>query len=56
MAKKDHTVMFMRSNKFKIVETFPHDGYIDINRHTPQETAGFILERVRLNDLDAEQD
>lgn len=52
MAKNDHAVMFLRSDKAEVAGTFPHDGYIDINPHSPLEVAGFILERVRLNDLD----
>jgi len=52
MAKKDHAVMFMRSDDAEIPGVFPHDGYIDINRHTESEAASLILERVRLNDLD----
>lgn len=53
MSKKDHAVMFMRSDNAEIPGVFPHDGYIDTNRHTPLEAASLILERVRLNDLDA---
>jgi hypothetical protein len=52
MAKKDHAVMFMRSDNAEIPGVFPHDGYIDTNRHTELEAASLILERVRLNDLD----
>jgi hypothetical protein len=52
IGKNDHAVMFMRSDDAVIPGVFPHDGYIDINRHTEKEVASLILERVRLNDLD----
>jgi hypothetical protein len=53
MDKEDNAVMFVRSDNAKIPGIFSQDGYIDANRHTPAQAAGFILERVRLNELDA---
>lgn len=48
--KSDHTVMIMRADNTDIPGVFPQDGFVDINRFTPEQIASFVLERVRLND------
>lgn len=48
--KSDHAIMFVRSDDAEIPGVFEHDGYIDLQRFTPEEVAGFILDRVRLNE------
>ncbi|HTU89528.1 MAG TPA: TIR domain-containing protein [Gemmataceae bacterium] len=53
MNKSDHVVMFVRLDNAKIQGVFSHDGYIDATRHNAVQAAGFILERVRLNELEA---
>jgi hypothetical protein len=48
--KSDHAIMFVRSDDTKIPGVFDHDGYIDLNRFTAEQIAGFVLERIRLNE------
>lgn len=48
--KSDHAVMFIRSDEAEIPGVFAHDGYLDLNRFSPEQVANFILERVRLNE------
>jgi hypothetical protein len=50
--RDDNSLMFMRFDNADVTGVFPHDGYVDLNRHTPIQAAQFILERVRLNDQD----
>ncbi|MFS8488005.1 TIR domain-containing protein [Xanthomonas campestris pv. raphani] len=46
--KADESVMLVRADDAAIPGIFPQDGYIDINRFTPEQVAGFVLQRVRL--------
>ncbi|WP_355585626.1 TIR domain-containing protein [Xanthomonas cannabis] len=46
--KADESVMLVRSDNAEIPGIFPQDGYIDFNRFTPEQVAGFVLQRVRL--------
>jgi len=48
--KSDHAVMFVRADNAEIPGVFAHDGYIDLNRFSPEQIAEFVLERVRLNE------
>lgn len=44
-----HSVMFMRFDDAPVEGVFKHDGYIDLNAHSPSEAANFILQRVESN-------
>lgn len=44
-----HSVMFMRFDDAPVEGVFKHDGYIDLNAHSPSEAANFILRRVESN-------
>jgi hypothetical protein len=46
--KADESVMLVRSDDAAIPGIFPQDGYIDLNRFTPEQVAGFVLQRARL--------
>ena len=46
--KGDHALMFLRFDNAVVTGSFSLDGYVDLNKHSPLEAAGFILERVRL--------
>lgn len=46
--KADESVMLVRSDDAAIAGIFPQDGYIDLNRFTPEQVAGFVLQRARL--------
>jgi hypothetical protein len=42
----------MRFDDTPVPGLFSHDGYIDLNDHSPIEAANFIIERVKLNEAD----
>jgi TIR domain len=44
-----HSIMFMRFYDTPVEGVFKHDGYIDLNAHSPSEAANFILQRVESN-------
>lgn len=46
--KADESVMLVRSDDAAIPGIFPQDGYIDMNQFTAGQVAGFVLQRVRL--------
>ncbi|WP_157476444.1 TIR domain-containing protein [Lysobacter sp. Root690] len=46
--KADESVMLIRSDDAAIPGIFPQDGYIDMNQFTADQVAGFVLQRVRL--------
>ena len=48
--KNDHAVMFVRADDIEVPGVFAQDGYIDMNRFSPEQIAEFVLERVRLNE------
>ena len=48
--KSDHSLMFIRSDNAEIPGVFAHDGFIDINRFSDKEIAGFVVERIKLNE------
>lgn len=48
--KSDHSLMFVRSDDTGIAGVFAYDGYVDLNRFNDKEIAGFVIERVRLNE------
>jgi hypothetical protein len=49
--KGDHSLMLLRFDDAVVPGSFSLDGYIDLNKYSPLQTAGFILERVRLADV-----
>ena len=46
--KADDSVMLVRADDAAIPGIFPQDGYIDMSRFTPEQVAGFVLQRARL--------
>ena len=46
--KADESVMLVRADDAAIPGIFPQDGYIDMSRFTPEQVAGFVLQRARL--------
>jgi hypothetical protein len=50
--RNDQSVMLLRFDDTPIPGLFSHDGYIDLNHHSPAEAASFVMERVRLNEAD----
>lgn len=47
-SRSDETVMFFRADDASIPGVFAHDGYIDIAKFPAEQSAQFVLERVRL--------
>lgn len=47
-SRSDEAVMFFRSDDTSIPGVFAHDGFIDIGKFPPEQSAEFVLERVRL--------
>jgi len=44
--QEDHRIMFMRFDKAEVKGAFSIDGYIDLDRFSPKESAEMIVERV----------
>lgn len=49
--RRDQTVMFMRFDDASVQGVFSTDGYVDLRHFNPSEAAGFILKRIRLNEI-----
>lgn len=49
--KNDHAIMFMRFDAADVSGSMSIDGYVDLEEHSPLQTARMIVERVRLNEL-----
>lgn len=49
--RRDQTVMFMRFDDASVQGVFSTDGYVDLRNFNPTEAAGFIANRIRLNEL-----
>jgi hypothetical protein len=47
-SRSDETVMFFRADDASIPGVFAHDGYVDMEKFPPEQSAKFVLERVRL--------
>ncbi|MCG8088238.1 MAG: TIR domain-containing protein [Candidatus Thiodiazotropha endolucinida] len=47
-SRSDETVMFFRADDASIPGVFAHDGFIDMGKFPPEQSAEFVLERVRL--------
>ncbi|HHQ4630056.1 TIR domain-containing protein [Aeromonas hydrophila] len=47
-SRNDETVMFFRADDASIPGVFAHDGYVDMAKFPPEQSAKFVLERVRL--------
>ena len=50
--KKDEQLMFVRFDDSPVEGVFSVDGYIDARVHTPDEVAGFIIQRVQINEVE----
>lgn len=49
--RRDQVVMFMRFDDASVQGVFSTDGYVDLRNFNPSEAAGFIINRIRLNEL-----
>ncbi|MFZ2727589.1 MAG: TIR domain-containing protein [Methylococcaceae bacterium] len=47
--RQDDDIMPLRFDDTHIMGLFSIDGYIDLREHSPQETAEFILQRLKFN-------
>ncbi|MFQ2291188.1 TIR domain-containing protein [Aeromonas enteropelogenes] len=47
-SRNDETVMFFRADDASIPGVFAHDGYVDMAKFPPEQSAKFVLERVRI--------
>jgi hypothetical protein len=50
--RKDARVLFVRVDDAEVPGVFSIDGYIDMRKHTEQDVAGAILERLQLLELE----
>jgi len=48
--RDDQRVMYVKSGDGDVKGVLPQDGFIDANKHTPEQIADFIIERVQLLD------
>lgn len=44
--QEDHRIMFMRFDKAEVKGVFSIDGFVDLGRYSPRESAELIVERV----------
>ncbi len=47
-SRSDETVMFFRADDASIPGVFAHDGYIETEKFPPEQSAQFVMERIRL--------